>query len=359
MKSIPLLSLFLTFPLFANPDWQNEVLFEENKLPARATSYSYQTESEALTADRDASRLLNLNGTWKFHYSPKDTERPTDFFAKDFPGEGFVDTPVPSNWELQGHGQPIYTNIVYPFTPKESFEEKYDWKGPQPPVPPSIPRDNPVGSYFRDFEVPADWANDSIILHFGGVSSAFYLWVNGEQVGYSQGSRLPAEFDITDYVSSGKNRLAVQVFRWSDGSYLEDQDMWRLSGIHREVLLLAQPKVSLNDFFVRTKFDDQLEDATLEIRPKLWVKDTASKLEGWQVTAQLYDPENTPVFEHPLATPAADIYKERWPARDLNPFALLKGEVKAPKKWNHETPHLYTLILSVKDETGRLVEARS
>ena len=188
----------------------------------------------------------------------------------------------------------------------------YEVITPQPPMPPYIYRDNPVGSYYRDFEVPAEWKNESIILHFGGVSSAFYVWVNGKEVGYSQGSQLAAEFDITDFVTPGaNNRVAVQVFRWSDGSYLEDQDMWRLSGIQREVMLLAQPKVSLNDFFVRTKFDANIEDAQLQIRPRVWVKENQENLEGWKINAILLDSNNKEVLDNPLSVDVKKVYLER------------------------------------------------
>lgn len=341
-------------------DWENEAVFEKNKLEARVPSYSYATAVDALTGNRDQARMLSLNGIWKFNFVGKSQDRPTNFMGAEFRGPGWVDIEVPSNWELKGHGQPIYTNIVYPWTPGVlDGKVKYDWKGPQPPRPPFITRDNPVGSYYRDFEVPADWQGQSIILHFGGVTSAFYVWVNGQEVGYSQDSCLAAEFDVTEYLKPGVNRLAVQVFRWSDGSYLEDQDMWRLSGIHREVLLLAQPKIALNDFYVRTKFDDKLSNANLEIRPKLWVKENADQLKGWTISAQLYDAEKHSVFAAPLSCEVDKVYNERWPPRDLPPFALMKGNVSAPRKWSAEDPYLYTLVFSVTNPEGKLVESRS
>ncbi|MGJ8724804.1 MAG: glycoside hydrolase family 2 TIM barrel-domain containing protein [Roseibacillus sp.] len=355
------LLLLLTTSLCAlQNDWENESLFERNKLPARVASYSFLTAEDALEGDREKSRMSSLNGEWQFHYSPTVAARPREFAAVDFSGgEGWGPTPVPSNWELQGHGQPIYTNIIYPFTPGiEDPELKYDWRGPQPPRPPKIHRDNPVGTYYRDFEVPEEWKDDSLILHFGGVSSAFYLYLNGREIAYSQGSRLAAEFDITEHVKTGVNRLSVQVFRWSDGSYLEDQDMWRLSGIHREVLLLAQPKVSLNDFFVRTKFDDQLENARLEIRPELWTPDDNPELEGLTLSAQLFDAELQPLLTKEPSLELATIYHERWPQRDITKFALLEADLTSPRKWSAEDPYLYTLVLSVKNAEGEIIEAR-
>lgn len=271
---------------------------------------------------------------------------------------------MPSSWELEGFGQPIYTNIIYPFTPdiKNGGKRNFNYMGgPHPPQFPFIEkyRDNPVGSYYRDFTIPKDWDHQSVILHFGGVSSAFYVWVNGKKVGYSQGSRLAAEFDITGFLSEGKNRVAVQVFRWSDGSYLEDQDMWRLSGIHREVLLLAQPKIALNDFFVRTKFDDTLEDAKLEVRPHLWMKGDEDNLKDWIISADLYDANNQKVLEKPMSCKVDDVYFERWPQRDITKFAFLEATIKNPKKWSVESPYLYTLVFDVKDATGKIVESRS
>jgi beta-galactosidase len=354
--------LLLALPsiAIAQPDWECETVFEQGKLAARVASYSYDSIDKALAGDRSQSRMKSLNGTWKFKFVDDDDKRPRDFFQADFAGEGWNDIKVPSNWELQGFGQPIYTNITYPFTPGIMNPDlKYDWKGPMPPRPPKIHRDNPVGSYFRDFELPAEWKDQSIILHFGGVSSAFYVWVNGQRVGYSQDSCLAAEFNVTKHVTPGKNRVAVQVFRWSDGSYLEDQDMWRLSGIQREVMLLAQPKIALDDFYVRTKFDDKLENAKLQIRPRAWIDGEDEQLDDWKFTAQLYDAENKPVIPKSISTSVKKVHTERWPARDITKFAFLEAEIKQPRKWSSEDPYLYNLVLTVVDPQGKVVEARS
>lgn len=344
----------------AQNDWENEYIFEKNKMNARVPTYSYKNMEDALAGNREKARLIDLNGLWKFKFVEKSENRPTDFMTKDFAGIGWNDIEVPSNWELKGFGQPIYTNITYPFTPDILNPAlKYDWRGPQPPRPPKIYRDNPVGSYYRDFNVPEDWKDQSIIIHFGGVTSAFYIWVNGKEVGYSQGSCLAAEFDITEYVNTGKNRVAVQVFRWSDGSYLEDQDMWRLSGIHREVLLMAQPKIALNDFFVRTKFDANIQDAKLEIRPSVWVKENADKLNGWNITAQLFDAADNIVLSQPLSVPLEKVYNERWPQRDITKFALMEANIRCPHKWSAEDPYLYKLVFTVTDPQGKVQEVRS
>ncbi|TWT71730.1 glycoside hydrolase family 2 TIM barrel-domain containing protein [Crateriforma conspicua] len=344
----------------SQPDWENETVFERGKLQARVASYSYASADDALSQDRDSSRMVSLNGTWKFRYVDSTDQRPLDFYAKDFQGKNWATFPVPANWELQGFGQPIYTNITYPFTPGILNPDlKFDWKGPMPPLPPRIYRDNPVGSYFRDFEVPSEWAGHSVVLHFGGVSSAFYVWVNGHRVGYSQGSRLAAEFDITEYLTPGRNRLAVQVFRWSDGSYLEDQDMWRLSGIHRDVMLLAQPAVSLSDIDARAILDDQYQDGTLKIRPRIWLKDPDADLDGWKLRATLYDAQTKNVVADGMEISVGAIVNERWAPRDVNEFGLLSTEIPNVKKWTAETPHLYQLLLEVVGPGGDVAEVRT
>jgi beta-galactosidase len=321
----------------AQNDWENERMIEQGKLPTRATSYSYKTAEDALAGNRDVSRMQSLNGEWKFKFTPDSKNRPLDFFEPGFKATGWDTIPVPSSWEMKGHGQPIYTNAQYPFTPNEPF----------------IDRTNPVGSYIRDFEVSKDWENDRVILHFGGVSSAFYVWVNGELVGYSQGSRLPAEFDITDLVKAGKNRLAVQVFRWSDGSYLEDQDMWRLSGIHREVLLLAQPKIALNDFFVKAS-----ADGLLQVRPRI-MADALDTSKGWNLTAQLYDADGNAVLDKPMHSGVNKILNEKYPQRDNVPFGLLEAQVPHVRNWSAEDPYLYTLVFSLTGKDNQLMESRS
>ncbi|MFI3317815.1 MAG: glycoside hydrolase family 2 TIM barrel-domain containing protein [Rikenellaceae bacterium] len=345
----------------AQNDWENEFFFEQNKMPARVPSYSYESAEDALAYDRDASRMESLDGVWKFNFVETTDERPMDFMAEGFAGgSDWHDIDVPSNWEMKGYGQPIYTNITYPFTPNIlTSTKKYDWRGPNPPIPPFIYRDNPVGSYYRDFEVPADWKGDDVVLHFGGVTSAFYLWVNGQKVGYSQGSCLAAEFDITKYLTDGKNRVAVQVFRWSDGSYLEDQDMWRLSGIHREVMLLAQPEISIRDVEIRTTLDPAYKDARLEIRPKLWMSGDEEKLKGWSITAQLYDADQRPVLCKELSCDVNTLYFERYPPRDIPKFAVMDAMVKMPHKWSAEDPYLYTVVLTMKCPEGNVVESRS
>jgi len=381
---ITIILIALAFVVHAqNPEWEDPTIIAKNKLPARATSYSFTSEKDALRGNRDEARIISLNGTWKFNFVEKSEDRPLDFYKKDV--SGWDDIEVPSNWEMEGYGTPIYRNSGYPFGKQFSLEDVEDpivwykknykvpeglskdelYKGfiadvlyPLMPNPPTIPIDNPVGSYVRKFTIPGTWKNQRIILHFGGVSSAMYVWVNGKQVGYSQDSRLPAEFDITDVVQPGENSVAVQVFRWCDGSYLEDQDHWRMSGIHREVMLLAQPKIAIEDFFVRTRFDANFQDALLQIRPKI-TRPTNEDIKGWTLEAKLYSPEKQPVFDEPLTTDISKIIYESYPQRDNVYFGIMERKIISPEKWSAEKPVLYTLVLTLKDIDGNVVEARS
>ena len=312
-----------------------------NRLPARATSYSFDDHAKALDGDRDDSRMISLNGSWKFKFAEDLPQAPVDFFADGFDVSSWDNIAVPSCWEMQGYGYPIYTNTKYPF----------------PYRPPYICRDNPVGSYVRTFTVPQDWKDGKVILHFGGVYSGHQVWVNGKEVGYSEDSCLPSEFDITDLLRDGDNTLAVRVFKWTDGSYLEDADHWRMSGIHREVLLLYQPKVAIFDFGVRTKLDSDYKNAALWVRPVI-AMDPDADVREWNVIGNLYDPSGKKVGDD-MKISAAEIYHEKYPQRDNVHYPLLEQRVENPLLWTAETPHLYTLVLSLYDSDGVLVEARS
>ena len=345
------------------PDWENPELISRNKEPGHATLLPYPDVATALKGTREASPYHHsLNGNWKFHWSPKPADRPVDFYTLDFDDRGWDELPVPGSWQVHGYGIPIYTNHNSPFNAYRGgttiYSDNFIQNAPDPP--PFIPHDNnPVGSYRTEFEVPADWTGRQVFIHFDGVKSAFYLWVNGQKVGYSQGSRLPAEFNLTPYLKPGSNVLAVEVYRWCDGSYLENQDTWRLSGIYRDVYLFATPQVHIADFFVRTDLDDLYRDATLTVRPKL-VNYSGQSLAGWSVQAQLYDIRQKPLFKRPLAVDALTVL-DAWyadPRSDVRPD-LLKGEVKNPLKWSAETPNLYTIVITLVDDRGRVVEVES
>lgn len=326
-------------------DWEAPEIIGINKLPARATSISYKSMDAAKACEpNNSSRFKSLNGKWKFQWSPTVKKSPKDFFHEDYDSSDWNKIDVPANWELNGYGTAIYTNRVYPFVPVD---------------PPFVPvDDNPTGSYITHFNVPENWEKNRVILHFGGVSSAFYVWVNGKAVGYSEGSRLPAEFDITEYLNEGKNKLAVKVLRWSDGSYLEDQDHWRLSGIHREVYLEGVPNVYIKDFFLRTDLDNDYKNAQLQLRPKI-ANPLKKNLEGWNMEACLFHDDGTAVLHAPLKKEVVEVINERFPAwGDVN-FPLMETTITNPKKWTAEEPNLYTLVLSLTNASGKLVEARS
>ena len=219
-------------------DWENPAVLGINKLPYHAT---LQLPSK----QKECKEIVNLDGQWLFHWSRNPEERPADFYREDYDVSAWGKITVPGNWQLQGYGVPIYTNMTYPFVrnrPSVTTEPPKDWT--------AYENRNPVGSYVTFIEVTKEMLTKNLILHFGGVHSAFYVWVNGQKVGYSQNSMSPAEFDVTRYLREGRNKLAVEVYRWSDGSYLEDQDMWRLSGIFRSVELWVRPLVHIADYHV-------------------------------------------------------------------------------------------------------------
>lgn len=329
--------------IYDTEPWEDPLVTSINRDPARATAYSFENENDALTGDRSkTSRMMLLNGEWDFFFALKPADAPKDFYKGRVSGWDKIE--VPSNWEMKGHDKPIYTSAIYPFRPVN---------------PPYVPRDyNAVGSYQRTFSVPDDWENMNVTLHFGGVSSAFKVWVNGKFLGYGEDSHLPSEFNVTPYLQDGKNIVSVQVIRWSDGSYLEDQDHWRMSGIHREVMLLAEPTLHIDDFHWQAKLDEHYKDAVLSIRPRI-DNLTGKRAKGYDITAQLYDSNSEPVFEKPLERSVESIINEGYPRLDNVKFGLLETTVKDPDKWSDETPNLYTLVLSLKDSLGNVLEAKS
>lgn len=318
-------------------DWENPRMFDRNKQPAHCTLMPYPDIESALQTDRqDSPFYKSLNGNWKFKWSNKPADRPKDFYKPDYGVSGWKEIPVPSNWQLQGYGIPIYSNIRYPF----------------PPNPPHIPHDyNPVGSYRREFTVPDSWKGRKIFINFDGVKSAFYLWINGRKVGYSQGSMTPAEFDITDYIHEGRNSLAAEVYRWSDGSYLEDQDMWRLSGIYRDVYLFSTPMLHLRDFFVRCDLDSNYRNAVLMVDAE--IKNYSDKpVKAAAVELRLLDNQKpfgfgpiTKKLSEPIAAGAEKVI-------------TFQVEIENPRKWSAEEPYLYDVLLTLKDTGDRIIEVQ-
>lgn len=330
-------------------EWRDPAVTHINKEPPHATMTVFPGIKAAMesTDAGDSPYFQSLNGNWKFNYSEKPADRPLDFYRTGYSVAHWDEIPVPSNWQLEGYGIPIYFNNGFPFR----FLQKDTLQ------PPQVPEDfNPVGSYRTTFEVPAGWNGRQVFIHFNGVQSAFYIWVNGQKVGYSEGSMTPAEFNITPYLRPGANQLAVEVFQWSDGSYLEDQDFWRLSGIYRDVHLFSTPNVHMRDFFIQTDLDERYEDAVLKVTAK--VRNYAgSKVHGYQVEAYMAKEDGSfdtsPIMTNDSQDRRFDWYKPDGPEGIFK----MEAQVKNPKKWSAEKPNLYRLVLALKEPGGTLVEA--
>ncbi|HEX5323419.1 MAG TPA: glycoside hydrolase family 2 TIM barrel-domain containing protein [Capsulimonadaceae bacterium] len=314
-------------------DWQNPSVLERSREPAHATVISYPDVPGALAGEIASPNRLSLNGTWKFLYAESAASVPSEFSAAGFKDNAWDEIPVPSCWQLQGYGQLQYLNTGYPF----------------PIDPPFVPETTAVGCYRRAYDLPASWSGKQVLLTFDGVCSAFYVWVNGRLAGYSQGSHMPSEFNVTPLVQPGANEIAVQVFQYSDGSYLECQDMWRLAGIFRDVTLTARPGAYLQDVRVKTVFDNDYRDADLEISAT--IQNEASEVSySCSVSAELYDSKGRLVAK-----------KDAQPVGEIAPgsqatvgFSL---PVAAPAHWNAEEPNLYTLILVHTGNDGEILEA--
>ncbi|MFZ0426686.1 MAG: glycoside hydrolase family 2 TIM barrel-domain containing protein [Acidobacteriota bacterium] len=324
----------LTLGQTPSHDWENEAVVGRNKEAPHATFTSYASRDTALAGVPETSPYFkSLNGRWKFHWSPRPDERPVDFYRSDFDDADWNEIPVPSNWQLEGYGYPIYTNIQYP------------WGLPDPPFIPN--NHNPVGSYRTQFTVPPEWADRRVVIHFDGVESAFYIWLNGEEIGYSQGSRTPAEFDLTSHLKPGANLLAVEVYRWSDGSYLEDQDFFRLSGIFRDVYLRSRGALSIRDFWARSELDSAYRDAQLKIDVLLENDGSTDPAEG-TVDVELLDAHDQP---------AASAIRGSYSLRSNESTSInLESPVTAPLKWSAEEPNLYHLLITLRNASGDPLE---
>jgi len=331
-------------------EWENEQIFAVNKEPGHSTYIPFPS-IEDLKADKyfdkpwetpSSAYYHLLNGDWKFNWVKKPSERPIDFYKMNYDVSSWKEIPVPSNWEMLGYGTPIYTNITYPFKnfpslilPQKGFTNEVEV--------------NPVGSYRRNFNVPQDWDGKEIFLHFDGVYSGFYVWINGEKVGYSEGSNNDAEFNISKYVKPGENTIATEVYRWTDGSYIEDQDMFRLSGIHRDVYLVATPKVHVTDYNLQSIFNgDDYSSAIFKVDAS--VKNYSDKTTGVnKIEVQLLDPSDKIV---------TTLSKEVNSLKSNNEQLLnLESNVTKPQLWSAEKPNLYSVIVSMKDAQGKVIEA--
>lgn len=316
----------------SSAEWRDETRLHEGLEPPFATMAIFPDEAGARALRREASPFfMSLNGPWKFRWVPRPSDRIPDFWQPDHDDTSWSSIPVPSNVEVEGHGIPIYTNIKYP------------WKEVNPPHPPEDY--NPVSAYRRTFSVPAGWAGREVFLTFDGVNSFCHVWLNGARLGFNKDSRTPATFRITPHLKAGENLLAVEVFRWCDGSYLEDQDFWRLSGIFRDVYLWSAPPVHVRDFTVRTELDGEYRDARLVVTAE--IRNLGEAAAGGTVELALIDPDGDEIARTAQAfTPV--------PAGDSREVVQTVA-VADPPKWSAETPHLHTLLLSWRDAAGRVL----
>ncbi len=328
----------------AIPDWQNPHVLMRNREAARAILVPYSGYEDARSGEPGASQFfLLLSGEWSFLYCQSPADVPDGFHSKDAQTDSWERIPVPSNWQMlhketdpqkQKYGRPHYTNVKYPI----------------PADPPWVPDQNPTGLYRRTFTIPAGWEKRPVFLVFEGVDTAFYVWINGKQVGYSQGAHLPAEFLATPYLVTGENNITVEVFQWSDGSYLEDQDMWRLSGIFRNVYLLAESPVQLRDLRVRTSLNLDNKKAHLEI--SIWIKNlvVGSPANG-RVEARLVNP-----MGDEIAHVIVGEYNQLKPGAQSSYETTI--DLDQPRLWSAEEPNLYLLFLGLLDEAGNLLAVK-
>ena len=325
-------------------DWENPQVIGRNKRPPHSPLGAYPDAETARSCNRDTSPYVqSLNGAWKFSIVSSPLEVPSGFFEIGYDDLDWAQISVPGNWQLQPEAlqgfedKPIYTNVNYPF----------------PANPPYIPAENPTGCYRTSFELNPAWQGRKVFIVFEGVDSAFYLWINGQMVGYSQDSRLPAEFDLTPHIRTGLNVLSAQVMRYCDGSYLEDQDMWLMSGIQRDVFLYSKPPVCLQDFHVRTHFDTAYLDSTLTI--EAFASDVP-EITRYRFAAKLYDAEGQPIFAEPLSAGFPDLVSM---FQKKTACATVSHKVPQPCHWTAETPYLYTLVLTLLDPDGKPVDFES
>lgn len=310
-------------------EWQDPTVVGVNKLPSHADMIPFGTTADALEGKREKSPFYkSLNGDWKFWWCGRPADRPVDFYKNEFDDTTWKTIPVPSCHEMQGYGNPHYTNVRFPF----------------PTNPPFVDSNyNPIGSYRTTFELPKDWDGRRTIIHFGGVYAGFYIWVNGQKVGYSEDSKGPAEFDLTPYVKPGKNLLAVEVYRWTDGSYLEDQDMIRWSGIFRDVALMSTPKTYISDFSVKAmpEGDAAMVDVSASIQ--------GANSNSTTLDVKLYDADGKEVAKADVTTGGGANQAEF----KSNP--TIHTMFEKPKLWSAETPNLYTAVLTLKDNANNTV----
>ena len=309
---------------------ENPELFQENTLNAHA-SFIFDTQEEGRQITENPNYLI-LNGDWLFHHSMVPEERPVDFYQTTYNTGDWATIPVPGDWQMYDYDYPIYTNWKYPFKPNK----------------PNVPRDfNPVGSYKKNFNLPTDWDSgvDEIILHFGGVNSCFFVWLNGQYLGYSEDSKLPSEFLASSYLQNGQNQIAVEVYKYCDGTYLEDQDMWRLSGIERDVYLYKQPEVSIEDLTIQASLDESYSLGNLSV--EIYTAFPNYSKSTFSVECQLIDQDSSVLWQRYFMQ-----------ANGLNTWAKksLKGQISDVQQWSAQHPNLYTLVVCIRNEQNDLLQ---
>ena len=348
--SVLLFYLFTFLPLFAHHDWEDNHVLQINREPARAYFIPYGVQK--------GDRTLCLNGKWQFRWTKTPDERIKNFYHTDYDISSWQTLNVPANWEVNGYGTPIYISAGYPFKidpPYVMREPKKEWT--------TYDERNPTGQYKRTFTLPADWQEGQTFLRFEGVMSAFYVWINGQKVGYSQGSMEPSEFNVTSYIKKGENQIAIEVYKYSDGSYLEDQDFCRFGGIHRDVLLYHTPDVRLRDVAVRTVPFHQGKGWSLMINPQFSVYQGETG-EGYNLVATLFDSSGSEVGHNTVAaSEVLDLEHKAarmnvwFPQRGYRKFNRMEIHVDNPHLWSAESPYLYTLHLQLKNHDNRTVES--
>jgi beta-galactosidase len=305
-------------------EWENPEVFAVNKLPMRASFYAFNSDPGTFVSEPwSQSNYLLLNGQWKFNYSNSPKVRPEAFFQSGYDVSQWDDIPVPANWQLHGYGVPNYVNMRIDFTDQ--------------PVGGLLAEEhNPVGSYKRRFEIPENWEEQRVILHLGAIKSAYYVWVNGKYVGFAQDSKSPSEFDVTEHTHAGVNDIAIEVYRWSDGTFLELQDMWRLSGITRDVYLYATPQTRIQDFHAKTELDASYQHGEMALSVNI---ERHQKQEDLSFTYQLFDAQNKIVAQG----------KSDVDDLETNQLLSFTSTVQQVASWSAESPNLYKLRLALLD----------
>ena len=347
LKSVALLIFLLSGPLLmaqqpAIPDWENPLLTGINNEPPHATFIPYGSEADVIKNDKDHSPwVLSLNGTWKFNWTENPSQRPEGFYKEGYDRSGWKEIKVPSTIEIQGYGYPVYVNSPYEFIHLMK------------PDPPKVPQDyNPVGSYFRDFTLPENWKGQQVFLHFGAVKSFCYIYLNDKQIGMGKDGKTPIEIDITPYLREGKNNLGIEVFRWSDGTYLECQDMWRMSGINRDVFLYSTPVTRIRDFFAKGELFDNYTHGWLKVTTCIrhLPSDAATQSDRkLSLEIALFPPGHGDQAEFRQSMPL-------YLSGKTEDTLFFEKSIPFPTKWSAEIPALYQLVLTLRQGDGKILE---